>query len=85
MLNNYRINSKSLGHTRKTSNNYNNMFNNRQPNTINHQKVQRPVYIPPPQYKYSLAKTPMVKNNFEPSYKEYTTPSTNIVLGKTRD
>jgi hypothetical protein len=81
MLKNYPVNSKSLTHSRKNSNKFTNIFHNRPINTINQQKVARPVYIPPPQYKYSLAKSPIGKNNFEPGVKQLGTASTNALLG----
>jgi hypothetical protein len=81
MLRNYQVNSKSVGHSRKNSNNTPFRYN-RGPNIIRQEKVVRPIYIPPPQYKYSLAKSPGGKNNFDPGLRQFGTPSTNGVLGK---
>lgn len=56
----------------------------RSPRPIRFGQVERPVYIPPPIYKYSLAKSPKnnsIPNNFEPQTYYIQTPSTQIKIG----
>lgn len=81
MLSNYPMNPKSLKGPNRNSHRIQNIYNQTSPSFVNYGKVARPVYIPPPQYKYSLTKSPQGKNSFGFQSRLVNTPSTNLVIG----